>query len=311
MEGSRDLAREVVAPGEALVCIGCLLQDREAQRGAAAGELGGLTEPDYSLVCGSYVFPTEVVLATKLVAQILKIQWQAINRICHQDIAGENASLGCIPIDVVLQIAIFALEDLTFCNSDVVSAETRTTFQRTQDLHIDHTTLNSKLDGAKTTLADVNSKLGPFFPPITVKSELDKLGAFDPPNLTVKSEFEKLGGFDPALSFTIESAPGFGAFDPALGVTVKSELDKLGDFDASDGVTVQSVLGDFDPPSGVTVQSVLGDFDPPAGITVQSTLGDFDPPSGVTVQSEIAAVQNTLDTVIEHRRVHLQVIELE
>ena len=115
----------------------------------------GLTDAGYPYVC-PFSTPTEVLIISRVVLAIAKTIASSTEKICYQSVFGNNASSGCIALEVIRVVLLGVLDTLANCNDKRSAAETFGTYARTGDLFFSNkTNFGTQNNAMQVTLTQV------------------------------------------------------------------------------------------------------------------------------------------------------------
>jgi hypothetical protein len=94
---------------------------------------------------GPFRIPVEVVLGADVVFFVADSLRELAQDACKEDIAGENTSLVCIPVDIIWIIAKAVDEGIHFCDDDLTGNVIDASFARLDHIHTDLTAHDTRL----------------------------------------------------------------------------------------------------------------------------------------------------------------------
>lgn len=123
-----------------------VISNRAGGEEAGSPMTPGFPDANYSGLCGSSRSNTEVLFAARLVLEVAQGVWAGLSRGCDETIAGFNAALACIPVDIILFAAQVVFDEIDNCDSDIDGAEIEGTYERSAHLHGDMELLQDTVD---------------------------------------------------------------------------------------------------------------------------------------------------------------------
>ncbi len=103
--------------------------------------------------------PTAVVLAADVGFFVADTVRELAQDACKDDVAGFNASVACIPVDIVWVIAKAVDEGIHFCDDDLTGAVVDANFARLNHIHDDLAAVQTGVNTVSTQVSNVDTHL--------------------------------------------------------------------------------------------------------------------------------------------------------